>query len=190
MSLTPLAVSVLSLLSQRPMHPYEMYSVMLERHEDELVKVRPGSLYHTVERLQRDGLVKSLGTDRPTGRPERTVYEITSDGHDAMLEWVRTALAEWQPEYPRIALALARANTLPGDTVVDLLGKYLDRLDQEVCRAEETVAELGRRQLSEEYWIEVDYLRTIGRAERDWIAATIERIKTGDLPWHTRQQQH
>lgn len=68
MSLTPLAVSVLSLLSQRPMHPYEMYSVMLERHEDELVKVRPGSLYHTVERLQRDGLVKSLGTDRPTGR--------------------------------------------------------------------------------------------------------------------------
>ena len=188
MGLTPLAVSVLSLLSQRPMHPYEMYSVMLERHEDELVKVRPGSLYHTVERLQRDGLVKSLGTDRPTGRPERTVYEITPEGSDAMLEWVRVALAEWQLEYPRFALALGRANTLPADIVVDLLGKYLECLDREVLRTKESEVELRRRQLSEEYWIEVDYLLAIRTAERDWIAATMERIKTGDLRWHKKPQ--
>ena len=121
MKLTPLAVSVLSLLGQRPMHPYEIYSVMLERHDDSLVKVRPGSLYHAVERLERDGLVKSLGTDRPTGRPERTVYEVTSEGTEAMLDWVRSALGQWQLEYPQFPAALALANNLSADTVVELL---------------------------------------------------------------------
>lgn len=189
MSLTPLAVSVLSLLSQRPMHPYEMYSVMLARHEDGLVKVRPGSLYHTVERLERDGLVKSLGTDRPTGRPERTVYEVTPEGSEAMLEWVRAALAEWQLEYPRFPVALSLANNLPADIVVDLLGEYLQTLDHEIGALAEGEAEVKRRELPEAYWIENDYLLAVRRAERAWIATTIERVKTGDLPWH-RKPQH
>ena len=56
MTLTPLAVSVLALLRERPMHPYEMYSLLIHRQAEYLVKVRPGSLYHTVERLARDEL--------------------------------------------------------------------------------------------------------------------------------------
>lgn len=189
MRLTPLAVSVLSLLGQRPMHPYEMYSVMLERHEDALVKVRPGSLYHAVERLERDGLVKSLGTDRPTGRPERTVYEVTPEGNDAMLDWVRSALGEWQPEYPQFPLALALANNLPADAVVGLLEEYLRSLDGEVAEMQQAVAEVKRRDLPEAYWLENDYLLAVRLAERAWIAATIERLTTGDLPWHKKQQQ-
>lgn len=189
MGLTPLAVSVLSLLGQRPMHPYEMYSVMLGRHEDELVKVRPGSLYHTVERLQRDGLVTSLGTDRPTGRPERTVYEVTPEGSKAMLDWVREALAEWQRDYPRFPVALALANNLPADTVAELLGTYVQHLDRAISEMEQAEAEVRRRELPEAYWIENDYLLAVRRAERDWIATTIDRLKTGDLPWH-RKPQH
>jgi DNA-binding PadR family transcriptional regulator len=189
MGLTPLAVNILSLLCQRPMHPYEMYSVMLERHEDELVKVRPGSLYHTVERLQRDGLVKSLGTDRPTGRPERTVYQVTAEGSDAMLDWVRDALSEWQLEYPRFPLALSLANNLPPDTVVELLDQYVQHLDKEIADMEEAAAEVRRRQLPEAYWIENDYLIALRHAERTWIVNTIERLKTGELPWHRKPQQ-
>ena len=49
--LTPLAISVLALLNERPMHAYEMYQLLLSRHNNRIVKVRPGSLYHTVERL-------------------------------------------------------------------------------------------------------------------------------------------
>ncbi|GAB3924131.1 PadR family transcriptional regulator [Microlunatus endophyticus] len=188
MKLTPLAVSVLSLLGQRPMHPYEMYSVMLERHEDALVKVRPGSLYHAVERLERDGLVKSLGTDRPTGRPERTVYEATLEGHEALLDWVRSGLRQWQPEFPQFPLALALANNLPADTVVGLLEEYLHSLDLEVAEMEEAVAEVKRRELPEAFWIENDYLLAVRQAERAWIAATIERLTTGELPWHKKHQ--
>jgi len=46
--LTPLAISVLALLEERSMHAYEMYQLLITRHNDRLLKVRPGSLYHTV----------------------------------------------------------------------------------------------------------------------------------------------
>lgn len=188
MKLTPLAVNVLSLLGQGPMHPYEMYSVMLSHHEDALVKVRPGSLYHAVERLERDGLVKSLGTDRPTGRPERTVYELTPEGHAALIEWVRAGLRQWQPEYPQFPLALSLANNLPADTVVGLLQEYLQSLDAEVAEMQEAIVIVKQRRLPESLWIENDYLLTVRRAERAWIATTIERLKTGDLAWHSKPQ--
>ena len=37
----PLAFAVLGSLSERPMHPYEMYQTLLQRREDYLVKIRP-----------------------------------------------------------------------------------------------------------------------------------------------------
>ena len=40
--LNPLAVSALALLAERPMHPYEMYQLMLQRREDRVVKVSAG----------------------------------------------------------------------------------------------------------------------------------------------------
>ncbi|BAS16724.1 transcriptional regulator protein [Arthrobacter sp. Hiyo8] len=45
-ALTPLGVAALALLVEAPMHPYEMYQLLMARHEDRLVKVRPGTLYH------------------------------------------------------------------------------------------------------------------------------------------------
>src|SRR5437868_2840544 len=42
MALTPLAITVLALLNERPMHPYEMHQLLLARRVDRVVKVRPG----------------------------------------------------------------------------------------------------------------------------------------------------
>ena len=60
-TLTPLAVAALALLAERPSHPYEMYQTLVQRSEDRLVKVRPGSLYHTVDRLEAHGFVRATG---------------------------------------------------------------------------------------------------------------------------------
>ena len=40
--LTSLGVSVLALLRERPMHGYEMFQTLVQRHADRIVKVRPG----------------------------------------------------------------------------------------------------------------------------------------------------
>jgi hypothetical protein len=55
--ISPLALSILALLDERPMHPYELAGMMRNRHHDEFVRLNFGSLYHTVDVLERDGWI-------------------------------------------------------------------------------------------------------------------------------------
>ncbi|HEY8282618.1 MAG TPA: PadR family transcriptional regulator, partial [Leifsonia sp.] len=116
-SLTPLGVAALALLVERPMHPYEMYQTLVQRSEERVVKVRPGSLYHTVDRLAASGLVRATGTEREGNRPERTTYEITERGSLALSERVAEILGTPVNEYPEFPLALGEAHNLPVESV-------------------------------------------------------------------------
>lgn len=49
--LTPLALTVLRMLCDSPMHPYEMQQRIRDHAYDQAVKITHGSLYHSVERL-------------------------------------------------------------------------------------------------------------------------------------------
>src|SRR5207253_11486017 len=84
---TPLALAVMNLLMERTMHPYEMKSTMKERGHDQVIRLKGGSIYDTVERLEAGGFQKSQGTRREGRRPERTVYAITQAGRDAITGW-------------------------------------------------------------------------------------------------------
>jgi DNA-binding PadR family transcriptional regulator len=187
-ALTPLAVGILALLAERPMHPYEMYSLMLDRRQDRLVKLRPGSLYHTVDRLCRDKLIQATGTERAGARPERTTYEITAAGEDAMHGWIRQTLSGPYEEFPRFPVALTEAHNLPRDEVVQLLSAHLETIDQDIEVLESGGSLARTRSVPEMYRLDVDYVLAMRRAQRRWIADTIERIKTGDLPWLTKPQ--
>ena len=76
----PLALAVLSLLVEKPMHPYEMSSTMRERVKEASIKLNYGSLYSVVDSLQRHHLIEVQETIREGRRPERTVYAITEAG--------------------------------------------------------------------------------------------------------------
>ena len=78
--LTPLGVVVLALLGEGDMHPYEMIRLMRVRHDDRLVTITNGTVYHTVSRLERAGLLAEVGVDRDGNRPERTTYAVTDAG--------------------------------------------------------------------------------------------------------------
>src|SRR6202165_2831270 len=104
---TPLALAVMNLLMEQPMHPYEMKSKMKERGHDQVVKIKGGSIYDTVERLEQGGFIKSQETSREGRRPERTVYAITETGRDEITSWMREMLAQPVNDYPQFAAALA-----------------------------------------------------------------------------------
>src|SRR5262245_43942842 len=78
----PLALAVLALLFERPMHPYEMAATLKERHKEESIKLRHGSLYAVIETLVKRGDIAPKETSRAGNRPERTVYELTPSGLD------------------------------------------------------------------------------------------------------------
>src|SRR5919198_2129085 len=75
-----LALAVLALVAERPMHPYEMASTLRERGKDVSIKINWGSLYTAVQNLEKHGFIDATETTRQGRRPERTVYRITDAG--------------------------------------------------------------------------------------------------------------
>jgi DNA-binding PadR family transcriptional regulator len=182
-TLTPLAVACLAVLAEQPMHPYQVFSLLKERREDQLVKVRPGSLYHTVERLARDGLAQPCGTEREGNRPERTTYAITAAGRSALSERISALLDAPVNEYPQFPLALSEAHNLPLAQVIEQLTRRVERLEEQIGQTGSALDAVRERRVPEAYWFAADYLRTLQIAERDWIRNLIDRLENGDVPW-------
>lgn len=111
--LTPLGLTVLRLLADEQMHPYEMQQRIRERAIDHVVKVAHGSLYHTVARLAEQGLIEPVETSREGRRPERTVYAITEAGRDEARARLREFIMRPVQEYPSFGMALAFVSMLP-----------------------------------------------------------------------------
>ncbi|WP_245813715.1 PadR family transcriptional regulator [Rhodococcus marinonascens] len=184
MALTPLGVTILGLLCERTMHPYEMYQLATARRGC-LVKIRPGSLYHTVGRLECDGLVRTTGTDRTGNRPERTMYEITETGRKALVDRVSDMLATLGNEFPQFPLALAEAHNVDAGTVVELLRERLVHLEQAISNLETTTAVAHSVETPRIFVLGDEYLLTLARAEHQWLSALVTEIDCGDLPWLT-----
>ncbi|NKQ58269.1 PadR family transcriptional regulator [Amycolatopsis sp. K13G38] len=181
--LTTLAMAVLELLYERPMHPYEMTQLMRERHVDRRVKLRPGSLYHTVERLLSQGFIEVVDTQRQGRRPERTVYAITDLGRDTFSAQTRQMLTTLAPDYTPYPVALSAGNELDREDFLNQLRRRVIQLHGQVA-AERTIAEqLIEKQLPRMYWIDFDYITHQRQSELDWTKKLIDDLETGRIPW-------
>ena len=187
--LTPLAIAVLALLEERPMHAYEMYQLLISRHNDRIVKVRPGSLYHTVERLAGQNLVRATGTERAGNRPERTTYEITPEGSEALTRRVESGIEKYVYEYPLFPVVLSEAHNLDAEDAVLRFRRRVEDLDRWLADLDEVVGAARAAKVYEPYWIGGAYVRSQIAAERDWLATVIERIESKDLEWEPRNKQ-
>src|SRR3981189_1631224 len=104
---SPLALAVMNLLAERPVHPYERKATMKGRGHDQVIRLKGGSIYDTVERLESGGFIQAQATSREGRRPERRVYAITEAGRDEIMAWLRELLAQPVHEYPQFGAALA-----------------------------------------------------------------------------------
>jgi DNA-binding PadR family transcriptional regulator len=181
--LTPLAVLVLGLVDERPMHPYEMVQTLLERKEDRFAKTRPGSLYHTVDRLHAQKMLRVNSVQRSGNRPERTVYAITDVGSDALRRTLTAMLRTPATEYPLLYLALAEAHSLGRDEVVTLLGNRLDAMRTEFEAIDGSVTKATRAGIPEMFRLDAGCRLAVLRAQIDWIEQLRTRLGNGELPW-------
>jgi DNA-binding PadR family transcriptional regulator len=185
-ALTPLAMSALGLLVERPMHPYEMYRLMVDRYEHDIVKVKPGTLYHAMARMAEAELIEAVGTDREGGRPERTTYRITPRGIQVMQVRLRELLAEPVNEYPSFPVALGEAHNLPSEEVLDLLEKRIRALRAQVAAARPLLAAAVAKGVEEAYLLDKYFVIDMAAAELDWLRTLVTRIENKELEWPTR----
>ncbi|MFD4456635.1 PadR family transcriptional regulator [Nocardia sp. NPDC058480] len=181
--MTPLAIAVLALLDERPMHPYEMYQLLIARREDLLVKVRPGSLYHVVARLADDEMVAAEGVGRAGNRPERTTYRITDSGRTALRGRIAELLRTPVQEYPIFRVALAEAHTLPQEQVVALLEERVEYLNQSRTDMDALLDWTRSRAIPRRYYVVLEYIRANLHAELTWIEEFAAELGSGAVPW-------
>ena len=178
-----LALAVLSLLSEEPMHPYRMQQLIRERGKDAVVNVGQRSqLYKTIDRLARDGLITEHATERETARPERTLYTVTDDGRETAADWIREMLAAPRPEFPEFVVALAHIAQLAPEDAARAMESRLDALRRRLAATrashEAVVGLLPRIVL-----VEAEYQITVLEAETSWVAALVDDVRAGRLTW-------
>jgi DNA-binding PadR family transcriptional regulator len=187
---TPLALAVMTLLMERPMHPYEMKLKMKERGHDQVIRLKGGSIYDTVERLEEGGFITSQAPSREGRRPERTVYAITEDGREEITAWMREMLAQPVNDYPQFAAALAFLAVLDKDEVVRLLRARTALLESQIARNENGLENLQKTlAIPRLFLVEAEYGVVMNRAELEWVRSLIRDIEESRL-WITHEEMH
>jgi DNA-binding PadR family transcriptional regulator len=195
MPANPLALAVLALCFERPMHPYEMAATLKRRQKHESIKLRYGSLYTVIELMTSRGLIRSKETSRGGKRPERTVYALTPAGRDLLRSWMRHLLAEPAKEFPQFEAALCLLPVLPPDEAVALLCDRRSRLEEKLMQMRAELQDILGRTFAEVAGadeelpapllglkfpailvVENEYRLTLVKAELDFVTELVRRI--------------
>ncbi|UJW34628.1 PadR family transcriptional regulator [Saccharothrix sp. AJ9571] len=174
---TPLNLAVLSLLNEQPRHPYELQSLIKERHIADVVRMRGGSLYDAIARLVALGFIEVSGTAREGARPERTVYAITGAGREELVESLREYVGERAEEYPVFAAGLAHIGQLSLAEAEELLRRREQELAGLTEHWENGLRDALATGLPRAVLLEVEYAQAMRRAELAWLREIL-----ADLP--------
>ncbi len=183
---TPLALMILALLSERPMHPYEMQRLMIARGDDKVVRVQRGSLYPAVERLEAAGLVEHEVTEKTGRRPERTVYRITERGSETAVEWITDMLSVHRNEYPEFGAAMSFVGLIDPRTFRKAIATRVAQLSTETTDLETTTGPLSPV-LPRLFLLEIEYLVAMQRAELAFLEGLLADLDAGRLDWSKEQ---
>ena len=176
-----LALSLLTLLTQRPMYPYEMASMLRERGKDNAIKVNWGSFYTVVQNLEKYGFIEAVEVVREGRQPERTTYQITDAGRAELMDWIRELLSVPEREHSSFEAALGESAVVPPDELIGLLQQRLEALEEANGRLQAELATLVT-QLPRLFLIESEYYLAQRRAEEDWVRGLLKEFTGGTFP--------
>lgn len=175
-------LAVLCFLREDPMHPYEIQRLLRERHKDQVLVLKRGSLYHAINRLLRSGLIEVVETGRDGRRPERTTYRITTEGTSELLRWLRQMIATPRHEASEFMASVSfLLHLTPQDAIV--------QLEQRATVLQQQIAGLSAGMKSVSAWvrrinlIEEEYLVAMRQAELAWVRNLITELRSGELDW-------
>ncbi|MFB4295392.1 PadR family transcriptional regulator [Actinomadura sp. NTSP31] len=181
---SPLALTVLALLHNRPLHPYGIQRLIKEWGKEQVVNVgQRASLYRTIDRLNAAGLIAVRQTERGSQYPERTVYEVTGAGREAARTWLREMLAAPKREFPEFPAALSNMMLLPPAELLDVLDERLRALEKDLAGLDASLGEEEGMGLPRVTMLETEYLRAVTAAETGWVRSVVDDLRSGRLTW-------
>jgi len=182
---SPLALAILGLLENGPMHPYGIQRLIRQWGKDQVVNVgQRASLYRMIDRLEEAGFIAVGGTERDERYPERTTYHLTGTGRAVSRQWLAEIISAPRNEFPEFPAALSFLMLLTPGTARELLGHRRDLLAQRVADLDaELAAEFEGGPLPRVALVEIEYLHAVTSAELRWVTAIRQALADGSLTW-------
>jgi DNA-binding PadR family transcriptional regulator len=175
---------VLALACEEPMHPYRMQTLIKQRGKDQVANVaQRNSVYQTIDALMSAGLIRVRGTAQDENRPERTIYEATERGREALLDWLRSALSTPAREFPIFPAALSTMDPRLRTELRELLETRSQTLQARLPFLEKAWPGVPRV-----FLLEVEYMAAMVRAEIDWLRGLIDDLRVGRLKLPTEAE--
>jgi DNA-binding PadR family transcriptional regulator len=182
--LSPVAIAVLALLAEEPMHAYRMQQLMRERGVGLVVNVRNRSgLHASLDRLARDELIRVRAVERDARHPERTVYELTSPGRETLLAGLRDHVATPAREFPLFPAVVSFLHLLSPEDARTRLELRAEALQRRLTETEAVLTASREYGVPRLHLLEHEYLESTTSAELAWVRAVSRDIGAGDLTW-------
>jgi len=175
-------ISLLALLREAPMHPYQMQRLLRLRHKDEILVLRRGSLYHAIARLMRTGFIAVEKTEREGKRPERTTYRITPAGLTTFLQELRKIVATPRRESSESMAAMSFLVHLNPKESCRYLKERAQSLEMEI-RHRTSGIRAASTHVTRINLIESEFLLSMLKAELAWVGKLEKEIRSGKLTW-------
>ncbi|MBY8882876.1 PadR family transcriptional regulator [Actinacidiphila acidipaludis] len=181
---SPLALTVLSLLHMRPLHPYGIQRLIKQWGKDQVVNVsQRASLYRTIDRLLDAGLIAVRETEKDPQYPERTVYEVTEEGRQAHRKWLREMLTVPRADYPEFPAALSFVLMLTPEETGEVLAERAEQVRAALTALDAAAGQAAAVALPRVTMLEDEYRRAVLAAELGWLDSVVADLRAGRLSW-------
>jgi hypothetical protein len=169
----PLILPILGLLAEQPRHPYAVFAELRRRYP--YLRVRNATVYTLLESLRAARWIET----REDGDHE--ALHATGAGAAALGERVDAEVRGGDlTGGPSYMAALAYLSIMPPRRAALALGARAAAVADEARRLQGVLDAAGAPEV---HMIEVHYLLTRLRHDRQWLTATARRIETGELAW-------
>jgi DNA-binding PadR family transcriptional regulator len=180
-----LALAILGLLENGPLHPYGIQRLIKQWGKDQVVNVgQRTSLYRMIVRLEDAGLLTVGSTERDERYPERTVYQLTDAGREVCRSWLAEILATPRNEFPEFPAGLSFVMLLPPKTAGELLGQRRELLTKRIAELQlELRTKVDGQPIPRFALLETEYQVAVTVAEAKWIDSVLHDLRSGKLTW-------
>ncbi|WP_079528834.1 PadR family transcriptional regulator [Halobacillus hunanensis] len=123
-------IVILGLLKSNDQHPYEIKKMIKENKWDQFFDMTDGNLYYSIESLKKKNYIQSIKTEKVEKRPNRTIYSITSEGHNHLINLIYEVFETQKMDGRSLYPALLFVDYVNLDKVSELITSWIVNLER------------------------------------------------------------
>lgn len=184
---------ILGLLTFREMSGYDLKQLINKSITHFYWSPAKSQIYGELRRLESHGLVTMREVPQ-TLRPDKRLYQITSEGTEAMLQWLQSSGVEPDSYKSALLLKLFFGHMLSYDTTVRLLEERRKQTAQELAMCERRVQEFQEKmrgpEADDETFFPLLTLQrsiTLCQADLEWLDGALGQLRQRQAQASTRR---